>query len=66
MYVYPCKECLDRAVGCHGTCQKYKDAKALHKKKFDCIKKAKKEEDGIDDYKIRKYEEWAKQHERRR
>lgn len=63
MYAYPCKECTDRVVGCHGTCQKYKDAKAQHKTKFDRIKKAKREEDSVDDYKIRKYEEWVKRHE---
>ena len=66
MYAYPCKECADRTVGCHGNCQKYKDAKVRHKTKFDCIKKAKKEEDSIDDYKLRKYEEWVKRHEWRR
>ena len=31
MIKYPCKNCNDRAVGCHGTCNKYK-AKKLEQK----------------------------------
>lgn len=23
---YPCKDCIERCVGCHGTCIKYKNA----------------------------------------
>lgn len=28
-----CKDCADRSVGCHGTCQKYLDAKAEYEAK---------------------------------
>lgn len=27
----PCRDCKERAVGCHGTCQKYKDWQATRK-----------------------------------
>lgn len=56
MYLYPCQDCSDRVVGCHSTCQKYKEARASHKKKFEEIQKVKKAEDSFDDYKIRRVE----------
>ena len=27
MLKYPCKDCTNRTVGCHGTCEEYKAAK---------------------------------------
>ncbi len=28
--MYPCKNCPDRCLGCHATCEKYKAAKQHH------------------------------------
>lgn len=66
MYPYPCQDCPDRVVGCHGTCQKYQEAKASHKKSCDDIQKIKKDEDGFDDYKIRIVSETKRRYEKRR
>lgn len=30
MFKSPCKDCEDRAVGCHGSCEKYITVKAAH------------------------------------
>lgn len=30
--VYPCKDCEDREVGCHSSCDKYKVAKKMDKR----------------------------------
>lgn len=32
---FPCKDCNDRNVGCHGTCEKYKVAKEKHKDEIE-------------------------------
>ena len=32
--VFPCKNCDDRKVGCHGSCDKYKNAKATYNKQI--------------------------------
>ena len=56
MYRYPCKDCSERAVGCHSACQKYLVARTEQIKKVQEIVKAKKAEDDMDDYKIRAIE----------
>lgn len=35
--VFPsvCKDCTERAVGCHGSCERYKDAKAAYDAKVE-------------------------------
>lgn len=48
-----CKDCQDRTVGCHSTCQKYQAAKAEYQKSIDAIQKLKDAEDCIDDVKTR-------------
>lgn len=53
MYQYPCKACPDRVLGCHSTCQKYKDAKVVHKQKFDEINRQKARIDDINDYQFK-------------
>lgn len=35
----PCKDCVDRSVGCHSTCKKYKQFKEDHEKVRKEIKK---------------------------
>ena len=66
MYKYPCKDCTDRVVGCHSTCQKYMEARDEHIKKKMEILEIKKVEDGMDDYKIRVVRETRKRFDKRR
>ena len=49
---FPCRDCQDRAVGCHGSCEKYKEAKSTYEKQVIEYKKAEKLEDLVDDFKI--------------
>lgn len=34
-YMPPCKDCADRAVGCHGTCGRYKEYKERYGRRVD-------------------------------
>lgn len=36
--IYPCKDCPDRFPGCHGNCQKYKEAKIDHDVKKGAVR----------------------------
>ena len=47
VYKYPCKDCPDRVIGCHSTCQKYVEAKSKHSVTAEAIQK---EKSGLDDY----------------
>ena len=42
----PCQGCTDRALGCHSTCEKYKEFRA----KQEVIYKARKERNDINNY----------------
>lgn len=42
-----CRNCPDRSVGCHSTCEKYISAKAEHDKLAEQIREKKKQEDAI-------------------
>lgn len=62
---YPCKDCADRTVGCHSTCEKYLSVKSTYKAETSIINKAKMEQDDFDDYKVRdvtatKKKTWSK------
>lgn len=35
----PCKDCKDRSVGCHGTCEKYKEYRSNLDDRKETIKK---------------------------
>ena len=48
----PCKDCPDRKVGCHGSCEKYARAKAAYAEKAEEVFKVKRTYDDFDDYKI--------------
>lgn len=48
-----CLDCHERAVGCHGTCERYKEAKENHKKKVDDFLIHKRAENDIDDFKTK-------------
>ena len=45
---YPCKDCTDRVVGCHSSCEKYREAQEI----FKGIREAKARENDIDDYTV--------------
>ena len=47
VYKYPCKDCPDRVLGYHSTCQKYVEAKSKHSVTAEAIQK---EKSGLDDY----------------
>lgn len=32
MSIQCCYQCKDRAIGCHSTCERYREAKAVHEK----------------------------------
>lgn len=49
---FPCKDCTDRAVGCHGSCEKYTGAKQAYNKQMEEYKQAEKLQDDVDDFKI--------------
>lgn len=34
----PCQNCSDRTLGCHGKCEKYKEAKATHEEMKETIR----------------------------
>ena len=53
MSIYPCKGCLDRFVGCHGTCQKYQEAHAENESKKASIRKIKKTENDYAEFKVK-------------
>lgn len=36
--VSPCKDCLDRYLGCHSDCEKYITWKDVHEKALDAIR----------------------------
>lgn len=60
--VFPCKDCKDRVLGCHSHCEKYIEAKALHNKRNEEIKRTKQYYDGFGakDYTIRMIEKQKK------
>ena len=39
MYAFPCKDCSDRHIACHSTCQKYIDAKTKHNSEVETYRK---------------------------
>lgn len=41
----PCYGCLERNVGCHGTCEKYKSWEAAHQKRRKIIAENRKQSD---------------------
>ncbi len=43
-YLYPCKECTKRYVGCHSECEGYIEAKKAHDDKAQMIREAKRPE----------------------
>lgn len=50
---FPCKDCAERAVGCHGNCQKYKEAQAENERIKAAVLKIKKAEDDYSGFKAK-------------
>ena len=63
-YDYPCKDCTDRAVGCHSKCEKYLAARIDHKQKEAVILREKAVYDGMDNYVITTIKKAKKRRER--
>ena len=51
-YVYPCKGCEKRFLGCHDSCIEYNKVKVENEKKKAYIEKIKKEEQRLTSFKI--------------
>ena len=49
-----CKYCKERFVGCHSTCQSYKEFKAAHEERREMIKRKKKDNALFLEYKANK------------
>lgn len=64
--IYSCKNCQDRQVGCHGTCEKYLAQKALHEQEKAELDKRKAEEQVISKYTYEKVMKAVLKRERRR
>lgn len=44
MKTSPCKDCEEREVGCHSTCEKYIEYKEIHEKETEAIKRERQKE----------------------
>lgn len=42
---YPCRDCTNRTVGCHSSCEQYKSTKLKYNKQNDDIKQIKSKND---------------------
>ena len=62
---FPCKDCGDRKVGCHSTCEKYTTAKAVYEKKVADQKEIDGRNGDVDDFRIKAIMR-AKERNRRR
>lgn len=51
--IHTCKDCLDRNIGCHGSCQKYLEAKSENERKKDWLYRKKEAEKDIEEYRIK-------------
>ena len=49
--IITCKDCTDRVVGCHGTCQKYLEAKAKNDEESKMIRQLINAENDVNDFK---------------
>ena len=66
MFNYPCRDCQDRAVGCHSTCPKYTAAKSEHTRNRIKVQKLKVAEDSADDYECERKIRLNKRYDKRR
>ena len=59
-----CKDCQERHVGCHGTCEKYKTQKAEWDAQRDEINRKKQHEYAMDGHKRDTQDYWRKRRNR--
>ena len=50
--LFPCKNCGDRYVGCHSSCEKYTEAKATYDKHAAWVREMNQNEEDFKDFKI--------------
>lgn len=48
----PCKDCPDRVIGCHSTCEKYKAYNVEREKLWYQIRDSRMKEKQVDDFRI--------------
>ena len=66
MYSFPCKDCPDRAVGCHGKCEKYLTAQREHEKERAEMFRIKSEQDSVEEYRCRTVKRIRSRYEKKR
>jgi hypothetical protein len=66
MYIFPCKDCPDRAVGCHSKCEKYLAAHRENEKLRAEVFKIKGEQNCADDYRCNTLRKIRTRYEKRR
>lgn len=62
----PCKDCADRAMGCHGKCEKYKQWRFVHEQRLDEIQAAEKVRRDLTSTQVQFSEQCRKSHLRQR
>ena len=45
-----CKDCKERYVGCHGNCERYLNAKAMHNTKMEEMYRLERQEDDYQEF----------------
>lgn len=60
-----CLDCSERAVGCHSTCERYKEAKELYKEESGIFRNSKKSEYDFYDFKAKAITAIKNRHKRR-
>ena len=66
MYKYPCQDCQDRTVGCHGKCEKYLAVRKERWEQNTASWKKRDDDARFEDYKIKIIHETKKRFERRK
>lgn len=59
-----CKDCQDRAVSCHCTCESYKERKAQHEAEKERIRQAKAQDNNYMSYKAKAVRDAKRKSER--
>jgi hypothetical protein len=49
---FPCKDCTERTVDCHGKCERYQAAQKEHQRIKNEVQKGKADEDSFVEYKV--------------
>ena len=46
----PCRDCTERIIGCHSTCNRYSEWSAEHKRQKDEIRRKRDEHNAVNNY----------------